>query len=104
MNAVILVGAGKIFSGRADIKEFNTPKAMASRHCAAIRVVEATYKPVIAAIASTCVGGGLELSLGCHFRVASPGAQIALPEVKLGILPGAGERSGCRARSVSKPH
>jgi 3-hydroxyacyl-CoA dehydrogenase len=91
VNAIVLIGAGKVFSGGADIKEFNTPRAMAEPTLrTAIRVVEAADKPVIAAIGGVCMGGGLELSLGCHFRVASPGAQIALPEVKLGILPGAG--------------
>ena len=55
-----------------------------------IRVVESAEKPVVAAIHSVAMGGGLELALGCHYRVAVPGAQIALPEVKLGILPGAG--------------
>jgi 3-hydroxyacyl-CoA dehydrogenase len=91
VSAIVLIGAGKLFSGGADIREFNTPKAMAEPTLrTAIRMVEAADKPVIAAITGTCMGGGLELSLGCHFRVATPDAQIALPEVKLGILPGAG--------------
>jgi 3-hydroxyacyl-CoA dehydrogenase len=91
VSAIALIGAGKVFSGGADIREFNTPKAMAEPTLrTVIRVVEASAKPVIAAIGGVCMGGGLELSLGCHFRVVAPGAQIALPEVKLGILPGAG--------------
>ena len=53
-------------------------------------MVEASDKPVVAAIGGVCMGGGLELALGCHYRVAAAGAQIALPEVKLGLLPGAG--------------
>jgi 3-hydroxyacyl-CoA dehydrogenase len=91
VKAIIITGAGTAFSGGADIKEFNSPKALAepSLHTV-IDVVEASTKPVIAAIHSVCMGGGLELSLGCHYRVATKGAQIALPEVKLGILPGAG--------------
>jgi 3-hydroxyacyl-CoA dehydrogenase len=91
VKAIVITGAGKAFSGGADIKEFNSPKALAepSLHTV-ISVVENSTKPVIAAIHSVCMGGGLELSLGCHYRVAVPGAQIALPEVKLGILPGAG--------------
>ena len=55
-----------------------------------IAAIEAADKPVIAAVHSVAMGGGLELALACHYRVASPGAQIALPEVKLGLLPGAG--------------
>ena len=91
VKAVVITGAGKEFSGGADIKEFNTPKAFAEPTLhTVINVVENSTKPVIAAIHSVCMGGGLELALGCHYRVASPGAQIALPEVKLGILPGAG--------------
>jgi len=91
VKAIIITGAGKAFSGGADIKEFNSPKALAepSLHTV-INVVENSSKPVIAAIHTVCMGGGLELSLGCNYRVAAPGAQIALPEVKLGILPGAG--------------
>src|SRR4029453_18716464 len=55
-----------------------------------IRAVENSSKPVVAAIHGVCMGGGLELALGCHYRVASPGTQVALPEVKLGLVPGAG--------------
>ena len=89
--AIVITGAGKAFSGGADIREFNTPKSMAEPNLGTvIRVVEGAAKPVVAAIHSVAMGGGLELALGCHFRVAVPGAQIALPEVKLGLVPGAG--------------
>ncbi len=91
VKAIVITGAGRAFSGGADIKEFNSPKALAEPNLhTVISVVEGSAKPVIAAIHTVCMGGGLELALGCHYRVASPGAQIALPEVKLGILPGAG--------------
>ncbi|MYM39605.1 3-hydroxyacyl-CoA dehydrogenase NAD-binding domain-containing protein [Duganella qianjiadongensis] len=91
VKAIVITGAGKAFSGGADIKEFNSPKALAepSLHTL-IATVENSAKPVVAAIHTVCMGGGLELALGCHYRVALPGAQIALPEVKLGLLPGAG--------------
>ena len=91
VQAIVLVGSARAFSGGADIKEFNTPKALTEPNLhAVIRAVEGSGKPVIAAIGGVCMGGGLELALGCHFRVAAAGAQIALPEVKLGLLPGAG--------------
>jgi len=91
VKAVVLVGAGKAFSGGADIKEFNSPKVLAEPNLhTVIRVVEESPKPVVAAIHAVCMGGGLELALGCHYRVAVAGAQVALPEVKLGLLPGAG--------------
>ena len=91
VKAIVITGAGKAFSGGADIKEFNTPAALAEPNLhSLIATAEAATKPVIAAIHTVCMGGGLELALGCHYRVAMPGAQIALPEVKLGLLPGAG--------------
>ena len=91
IKAIVLTGAGKAFSGGADIREFNSPKALTEPTLhTLIRVVEESAKPVIAAIHSVCMGGGLELALGAHYRVILPGAQIALPEVKLGLLPGAG--------------
>ncbi|MCS6475277.1 3-hydroxyacyl-CoA dehydrogenase NAD-binding domain-containing protein [Burkholderia thailandensis] len=89
--AIVLAGAGRAFSGGADITEFNTPKALQEPTLhTVIDAVEASGKPVVVAIHSVAMGGGLELALGAHYRVASPGAQIALPEVKLGLLPGAG--------------
>src|SRR5690606_3802133 len=91
IRAIVVHGAGNAFSGGADIREFNTPKALAEPTLhTVIRTIEESTKPVVAAVHGVAMGGGLELALACHFRVASPGAQIALPEVKLGILPGAG--------------
>jgi 3-hydroxyacyl-CoA dehydrogenase len=89
--AVIITGAGGAFSGGADIREFGSPKAMQEPNLGSvIRMIENATKPVVAAIHSVAMGGGLELALGCHYRIAAPGASIALPEVKLGLLPGAG--------------
>ncbi|MDB5818072.1 MAG: fadN [Rhizobacter sp.] len=89
--AVVITGAGKAFSGGADIKEFGTPKAIQEPNLlSVILALEASTKPVVAAINGTAMGGGLELALGCHYRVVVPGALIALPEVKLGLIPGAG--------------
>lgn len=91
VTAVVLTGAGKAFSGGADIREFGSPKALAEPNLGTlIKIVDGCRKPVVAAIHSVCMGGGLELALGCHYRVAVAGASIALPEVKLGLLPGAG--------------
>jgi 3-hydroxyacyl-CoA dehydrogenase len=91
VEALVLIGSGAGFSGGADIREFGTPKAIAYPNLrTVIREVEDSAKPVIAAIGGVCMGGGLELALACHYRVGVPGARIALPEVKLGLLPGAG--------------
>ncbi len=91
VKAVVITGAGRAFSGGADIREFNTPAATAEPNLhTVISEIEGSTKPVVAAVHSVAMGGGLELALGCHYRVAAAGAQIALPEVKLGLLPGAG--------------
>ena len=91
VKALVITGAGKAFCGGADIREFNTPKTLTEPTTrGVIAELEASTKPVVAAIHSVAMGGGLELAMGCHFRVAAPNAQIALPEVKLGLLPGAG--------------
>ncbi len=91
VKAIVISGGGKVFCGGADIREFNTPKASASPTLhEAIAALENSAKPVVAALHGVAMGGGLELALGAHYRVVAPGAQIALPEVKLGIVPGAG--------------
>ena len=91
IKAIVITGAGKAFSGGADIKEFGSPKALAEPNLlSVIRTIENSAKPVVAAIHSVCMGGGLELALGCHYRIAAPGCSVALPEVKLGLVPGAG--------------
>ena len=91
VTAIVILGAGKVFSAGADIKEFNTPQALAEPGLhGLIDAIESAEKPVLAAIHGCCMGGGLELALACHYRMCAPGALIALPEVKLGLLPGAG--------------
>ncbi len=91
VGAIVIIGSGKGFSGGADIREFGTARSMAQPNLPALlRAVEDCSKPVVAAIDGVCMGGGLELALACHYRVAVPAARLALPEVKLGLLPGAG--------------
>ena len=91
VQAIVIAGAGKAFSGGADIKEFGKESALQEPNLhTVIAQVEKSSKPVVAAIHSVCMGGGLELALGCHYRIAAPGTTVALPEVKLGLLPGAG--------------
>nr|WP_315463993.1 3-hydroxyacyl-CoA dehydrogenase NAD-binding domain-containing protein [uncultured Rhodoferax sp.] len=91
VHAIVITGAGKAFSGGADITEFGSPKALQEPNLiSVIKVLENASKPVVAAIHSVAMGGGLELALGCHYRIAAPGTSIALPEVKLGLVPGAG--------------
>jgi 3-hydroxyacyl-CoA dehydrogenase len=91
VKAIVVTGAGSTFSGGADIREFGTPKSVAEPTLKTmIETAEGSSKPVVAAINGTCFGGGLEFALGCHYRVAKADAQLALPEVKLGLVPGAG--------------
>ena len=91
VRTIVLTGSNGLFSGGADIREFGTPAMVREPHLRQlIEMVETSDKPVIAAIAGLCLGGGLELALAAHYRVASTGARLGLPEVKLGLLPGAG--------------
>jgi len=92
VKAVVMIGAGKVFSAGADLNEMDTPAAMAepNLHTTLIEAMEAMTKPVIAAIHGAAIGGGLELALGAHYRVADPDAKLGLPEVTLGLMPGAG--------------
>ena len=91
VKAIVLTGSGSAFSSGADIKEFNSPKSGAEPNLLTlIAMAEGSRKPVVAAIHSICMGGGFELALGCHYRIVQKGTQIALPEVKLGLVPGAG--------------
>jgi 3-hydroxyacyl-CoA dehydrogenase len=91
VKAIVITGAGKAFSGGADIKEFGTPQAIQEPNLLSlINACENSPKLIVAAIHSVCMGGGLELALGCHYRVAAKGTKVALPEVKLGLIPGAG--------------
>lgn len=87
--AVVIAGTGKLFVGGADIAEFDRPVEEPSLPDLIARI-EGAAKPWIAAIHGAALGGGLELALGCHYRVAAMGATMGLPEVTLGIIPGAG--------------
>ena len=91
VQAIVLTGTGRFFSGGAEIREFNTPKTGVRPVLREIiSIIENAAKPVVAAINGIALGGGLELTLGCHGRVVSKEAKLGLPEVKLGVLPGAG--------------
>lgn len=91
VSAIVVVGQGPHFSAGADIEELSDASRIADTHLGTvISAIERSSKPVVAAIRGACMGGGLELALACHWRVAAPGAKLALPEVLLGVLPGAG--------------
>jgi 3-hydroxyacyl-CoA dehydrogenase len=91
VRAIVITGTDRAFSGGADVTEFGTPRAgVEPRLPQIVDRLETSPKPVIAAIAGVCLGGGLELALGAHGRVARADAVVGLPEVKLGLLPGAG--------------
>ncbi|MCZ6509851.1 MAG: 3-hydroxyacyl-CoA dehydrogenase NAD-binding domain-containing protein [Alphaproteobacteria bacterium] len=88
VEAIVLIGAGRTFPAGADIREFDQPP----REPHLLTIVDSfdsIEKPIVAAVHGTALGGGLELTLGCHFRVAAPAARVGTPEVKLGIFPGA---------------
>jgi 3-hydroxyacyl-CoA dehydrogenase len=90
-RAIVLYGKGGVFCAGADIREFGTAdvrRAPSLWHL--IAASESCEKPVVAAIEGICLGGGLELALACHYRVVAADARLGLPEVKLGLLPGAG--------------
>jgi 3-hydroxyacyl-CoA dehydrogenase len=89
VRAVVIRCAGRTFFAGADITEFGKPPLDPSLPDVVAKI-EACSKPVVAAIHGTALGGGLEVALGCHYRIAVPSARLGLPEVKLGILPGAG--------------
>jgi 3-hydroxyacyl-CoA dehydrogenase len=89
VQAIIVIGKGQTFPAGADIREFGRPIEPPALNAVNL-TIEACCKPVIAAIHGTALGGGLEIALACHFRVALASARLGLPEVKLGVIPGAG--------------
>ena len=89
VKAIVLTGAGRAFIAGADISEFGGKSEGPSLHDC-LTTMENSAKPIIAAINGTAFGGGLEVALCCHYRVIAPSAPVGLPEVKLGLLPGAG--------------
>ena len=89
VQAVVIVCAGRTFIAGADITEFGKPPSEPSLH-AVLDLIEGSPKPVVSAIHGTALGGGLEVTLACHYRVGVKDARFGLPEVKLGLLPGAG--------------
>ncbi len=89
--ALVITGSGRMFCGGADISEFGKTPPPGTPHLPSLLdTLEASDKPVVAAIHGVALGGGFELALGCHVRLAAPGTRVGLPEVTLGILPGAG--------------
>ena len=89
VSAIVLIGAGRTFIAGADITEFGKPRAEPLTPTL-IDTIERAQKPVIAAIHGVALGGGLELAMGCHWRIAAADARVGQPEVKLGLIPGAG--------------
>ncbi len=89
VNAMVIIGGGRTFIAGADIREFGKPPLPPDLH-SVLNAIEGSTKPVVAAIHGTALGGGLEVCLACHYRVAVAAGQVGLPEVKLGLLPGAG--------------
>src|SRR6516165_8856496 len=94
IRAIVLIGGGRTFIAGADIKEFGKITSGQKRPDIGLQTLLLTLedcpKPVVAAIHGTAFGGGLETALACHYRVGVPAAQVGQPEVKLGLIPGAG--------------
>src|SRR5689334_16008777 len=88
-QAIVIACAGRTFIAGADITEFGKPPREPGLHTV-LDMIEGSSKPVVSAIHGTALGGGLEVTLACHYRVANKTARFGLPEVKLGLLPGAG--------------
>ena len=89
ISSIVIACAGRTFFAGADITEFGQPPVTPSLR-EIILLIESADKPVIAAIHGTALGGGFELALACHYRIALDSAILGLPEVKLGLIPGAG--------------
>ena len=89
VQAIVIVGANGKFIPGADIREFGKPMSGPSGRDV-IAAIEASPKPVVAALGGNALGGGLEIALGCHWRVATPDCKLGLPEVNIGLIPGAG--------------
>jgi 3-hydroxyacyl-CoA dehydrogenase len=89
VRAVVIFGAGKHFVAGADIREFDRDPLAPLLNDVLLRL-EATAKPVVAALHGSVLGGGLELALACHYRIAAADASLGLPEIRLGLLPGSG--------------
>jgi 3-hydroxyacyl-CoA dehydrogenase len=104
VKAIVITGAGKAFSGGADITEFGKEDAYREPHLiSVIQQLDLSTKPVVAAIHSVCMGGGLELALGCHYRIAAPGTAWRCPRSSWACCPAPAARSACRACWAWKP-
>nr|WP_041231213.1 3-hydroxyacyl-CoA dehydrogenase NAD-binding domain-containing protein [Deinococcus peraridilitoris] len=90
VKAFVLIGGGRSFIAGADVKTFNLPREQQPDMRGTIAKLEANPKPVVAAMHGNALGGGLEVAMGCHYRVASRALKVGQPEVKLGVIPGAG--------------
>ena len=88
-KSIVIICAGRTFIAGADIREFDKPPE-APHLPDVVSAIEASEKLVLAAICGNALGGGLEVALGCHYRMAAVDAVVGLPEVKLGLIPGAG--------------
>ena len=94
VRAVLIVGDGRAFFAGADITEFGKPP-LEPHLPTLINRIEASPLLVVASMHGVSLGGGLEVALGCHYRIAVPSARVGLPEVHLGLIPGAGVRNAC---------